>query len=510
MSSSDADVSDVDSPDVGSPDVGSPDVGSSDVGSSDMGSFTIPPNPFMCSPIRPGESYSAFAQRFRTHRDAARRRIVDEYYREREARLPSPELYPGEAQDDAEMVRRIEEDIYWESRPPQEFFASLYEYPVARAHRLGIPYMVDDGPPWSLTDAENQPYIRPEDREWLDAMDELPSNQGRPVPGASQTAPLSRRDGRDGPEEDGNDQGRTIRSQTVSQKRKRELEEGGGLDGPAKRTRANTHAEATETAATSRQKRKRGQGDDREGQGPAKRARADSNAAIPEAAGPSKATATSRHKRKRGDDREVQGPAKRARADTNLVTSEAAATPKHKRKRGQPVEGDHSTQARSTRSQSGTRKRRTNTTSTITIPPPEVSEPGSKREVVPDEPLQTPQERVKRKRRAGKAARQLQELQAPLGSSLATTTNGAGERKRNSSSAAAGKKSPPPPAQTVRITRAQRQLLSGEDAQLYQLGQRGELNIQGLHGREKSKDTTANKRRSARAEIGTRAAQDRT
>lgn len=55
---------------------------------------------------------SAFAQRARAYRNAARQQCVEEYYRERKARLPSPQSYDREAQDTAEIVRRVEEDIY--------------------------------------------------------------------------------------------------------------------------------------------------------------------------------------------------------------------------------------------------------------------------------------------------------------------------------------------------------------------------------------------------------------
>ncbi|KUI70058.1 hypothetical protein VM1G_05129 [Cytospora mali] len=448
---------------------------SSDTDSADIVSIDSPGSPPISlpfSPMRPGESDSAFAQRFRAHRDAERRQYIDEYYRERAARLPSPEAYPRQHQDRAEMVRHVEEDIYWESRPVEEYWNSIYEYPVDRAHRLGLRY---GEPGLSLTDVEDNEdneddlweaqSMRPEDREWLDALGIL-GERGSPSPEAPQEAAMSGHKGGDGLE-DYWAAGKM--AQTGAHKRKREPEEGGGIQGPIKRARAGEAAATSEAATTSPRKRKRVQEDNNKAQGPAKRARAGMHATT---------------------------------IGTAAETSEAQATSGHKRKRVQPEE-DSRPQARTTRSQSGAKKRRTDTTPTIIATEkqlPATAEPGSKRKRVLDD-LQTSQERPKRRRGADKDARPLQTpTSASLGSSPATTSNVAGERKRKSSASVAKKSLGL--TQASRVTRAQRRQLSGKDAQLFQLGQRGELDVQGSSGLGTSKDA-AGKRRSARSGTGT-------
>ncbi|ROV88032.1 hypothetical protein VPNG_10349 [Cytospora leucostoma] len=476
---------------------------SSDIDSSDLGS----PGPafitFHCSPRHPGEDYGAFAQRAREYRNVARQQYLAEYYAEREARLPSPESYPREAQDRAEMVQRVEEDIYWDSRPPGEYLASLYEWPAQRALRLGIPYIHYDEPLQSLTDQEDQSpdpreavrTMRPEDPGWLDPLGII-SDRSSPVPAAAATSGL---EGIDGSDKDRDVPEQATPSRTGSRKRKRELGEGGNLQEPAKRTRMDTHAATTTTPTVTRHKRKRGSENDREAQRSTKRARADGHVATSEVTTTGIA-ATSGRKRKRSqeDIREIQGSAKRARADGHAATSEAAAgtseaiaTVGQKRKRGQKEE-DCSPQARTTRSQSGVKKRKTE--STRKAPLPAIAAPGRTRKRVPDEPLQT---------------------SASLGSLPAITTNSTGERRDRLSLAAKGRKRPchPPQisrvTQAPRVTRAQRQLLHGEDAQLFQLGHRGELDIQGTSGRDVSKDTPVGKRRSARFGSKIRAGQAR-
>lgn len=90
---------------------------------------------------------------------------------------------------------------------------------------------------------------------------------------------------------------------------------------------------------------------------------------------------------------------------------------------------------------------------------------------------------------------------ASMGSSQAIPANGAGEVKSKSSAIKA--KNSPRPIQAPRVTRAQRRLLNGKDAELVQLGQRGEVDVQGKSGldasKNASKDVTGERRRSAKA-----------
>lgn len=160
------------------------------------------------------------------------------------------------------MVEHVEQDIYWDSRPAGEYLSSTYEWPTQRALRLGIPYIEHDGPLQSLTDDEEQPpdpweplqSMRPEDREWLDALGII-SDRGSPVPAAAVTSG-SGHEGRDGPKEDCDVQEQVTQKRTGAQKRKGEPEERDKLQEPAKRPRMDTRAATTKAATILRHKRK--------------------------------------------------------------------------------------------------------------------------------------------------------------------------------------------------------------------------------------------------------------
>lgn len=318
-----------------------------------------------CSPRRPSETYRSYFRRARIHRDVARQQFLQEHYSARQARLLSPHSDGDDDDEDlAEMVRHVEESIYWDSTPG-EYFA--YEYPVQRAHRLGIPYINHDVPLGSLTDDEGNQSLqdaatmKPEDREWREEM-RTSTKHGSSDSSISPAAVKSGNKRRDSPEE------------------------GPDPQLQSKRTRASTRAETLRVAAISSDvKRKRGQDDD-----------------------------------------------------------------------STPV----------TRDQAGAKKR-----STDTRPLPAVAKPGSKRTKETDAQYFQKEKGPGDKRRRTGGITQPMRLQT----SALVGPSRASERQRDSSAA---EEKCPRPIQTIRITRAQRRLSSGKYAQLFQLGQRGELDVQ--------------------------------
>ncbi|KUI71130.1 hypothetical protein VM1G_06625 [Cytospora mali] len=302
------------------------------------------------------------------------------------------------------------------SLPPSPTLSTSSGYATAPS---SLP--TDLTPPTSLTDASAPlpmvPAVPPPLQSAQSHHKVMGTSQSAAATAAAATP---RHRGSKGPGEDYDVQGRAARSQMGSQKRRREPEESDDLQRPAKRARADATPEAT---TKSRATRKRDQGD---------------------------------------DDREDQRPAKRARTDANTATPEATATYRNKRKTSQQEE-DCSTQARSTRSQPATKKRRIDTGRLVTTT-----------------------------------------ITAPL---LTMAKSGSKTREASKDSLGMGGKSLYPASQMSRVTRAQRRQLSREDAQLLQLGQHGELDIQRKSGRETtSKDTAAGKRRSAKAGTRTKAA----
>ncbi|KUI60301.1 hypothetical protein VP1G_07509 [Cytospora mali] len=208
--------------------------------------------------------------------------------------------------------------------------------------------------------------------------------------------------------------------------------------------------------------------------------------------GASGTSATSGPKRKRGpeEDCALQSPVKRTRAGTNTRTTGTTATPGSKEKIGQEEDADLITEY-----QLGTKRRRTDA-----------------------RPLLPPAATKGSKRRAGKNTKtpslqqQLQPLASPgpsPASVVAAVAANADESKRGSSSATKERRQSPTRSPTrrpthapLRVTRAQRRLLSGKDTQLFQLGQRGELDVQRPSGQEDTSADTACKRRPARTGTG--------
>ncbi|KAK7740713.1 hypothetical protein SLS53_005181 [Cytospora paraplurivora] len=413
-----------------------------------------------CPPRRPGESLTDYSQRAGTYYRAFRRQVLRECYAERQARLPSP--HSGNGQDDedtAQLIQYLEDATYWDERPGEYF---NYEYPVQH-----IEY---DGPIGSLTDNEDDdiPHgTRPEEREWLEYLAQRRRN-GSLDSETSQAAATS------------------------GHKRKKAPEENSDLQAPAKRPKVGTRAEALRAAASGH-KRKAIPEEDSDIQAPAKRTRVGIRAETLRAA-------TSGHKRKEAPEEtsDLQVPAKRTKVGTRAEALRAealrAAAQRHKRKRAQEEDGDLAT-----RSQAVTKKRRTDTR-----PQPAVKKPGGKRKREPDE-QQTSQDQAgpeAKRRMAGSDAQppQLQTSDSPGPSPEEPATN-AGERKPAPGSAV--QEMSPRPNQTTRVTRAQRRLLSGKDTQLFQLGQRGELDVQEKASLEDTSTSTVGKLRSADSGTGT-------
>ncbi|ROW13914.1 hypothetical protein VPNG_03595 [Cytospora leucostoma] len=403
-----------------------------------------------CPPRRSSESLADYAQRAGTYYRAFRRQLLQECYTERQARLLSPQSDDGNNDEDtAQLIEYLENAIYWDERPGEYF---NYEYPVQH-----IEY---DGPIGSLTDNEDDdiPYgIRPEEREWLEYLAQHRRN-GSLDSETSQAAA------------------------TTGHKRKEAPEEDSDVQAPAKRTRVSTRA-GTLRAAASGHKRKEIPEEDSHTQAPAKRTRVGTR---PDTL----LAATSGRKRKevREDISDLQAPEKRTKVGTRAETLRAAAQG-HKRKRAQEEGGDLAT-----RSQAITKKRRTDTR-----PQPAVKQPGGKRKQDSDE-QQTSQEEEgpeAKRRRAGKDTQPLQlQTSASSGPSPEKSATNPGERKPDSVSAV--KEISPRPKHTSRVTRAQRRLLSGKDTQLFQLGQRGELDVQVIASDKDTPKDTAGKLRSAR------------
>ncbi|CAN8100209.1 unnamed protein product [Discula destructiva] len=83
---------------------------------------TAPPKPLIgrLSPQRASETYGDYVDRFKAHRDAGRQQFLTNYYRPKQARLPSPDSEAG--LDDEEMVMEvahIERDIRIENGRPE-------------------------------------------------------------------------------------------------------------------------------------------------------------------------------------------------------------------------------------------------------------------------------------------------------------------------------------------------------------------------------------------------------
>lgn len=402
-----------------------------------------------CPPRRQDETMQAYFRRRRAHIDAARQRIVQDYYNTRQARLPSPHSDDDDDDEDmADLIRGIEEDIYWDTRPWREFWA--YEYPNQRAHRLGIPLVNLDDVEMDLTDMEESEDGR------LPVVDSSPieDEQSSPRP---------------------------------SRKRRRESGEDHDPQPPTTEARG-------------------------ESSGGKKRRRVDTDTdTIPSTAGV--AVSGSDRKRKRAAD---EPQASRAQSESpgvkrrrpNAKTNTTAPTAKvvvsgGKRKRS-PDE-PHPSQKQGEPSRP-TRRRKTNTDTDTRTLPAGVAMSGGKRKRGSDEPQAS---REQREPTAAKR-RKLTELN-PITNDTSERSRGSRSRttRRASDAQDTGRHlSAPAQAGSSRVTRARRQLLSGKDAQLLQLGLRGELEVQGKPRDElnqgPSGDTAGGaRRRSGRTRAGT-------
>lgn len=230
-----------------------------------------------CDPKQPDETLTSYLRRARVHRDAVRQRFVEDYYNSAQARLPSPDS-DAEEEDMATAVRRVEEYMRMDSGQV-DFWA--YEYPIQRAHRLGIPYYNYDTPGKSLSEI---------------ADDEV---SGDSYESPSTLVPEPELESGEIPDEQPNPRPR--------RKRKRGSdEEGDILESSAKRKRTNnTGTNAAEVSTTTVRKRKRSQEEDAStqtldistrGQSIAKRRKTETNTSLPPA------IVTSGGKRKRVSD----------------------------------------------------------------------------------------------------------------------------------------------------------------------------------------------------------------
>ncbi|KUI73343.1 hypothetical protein VM1G_08909 [Cytospora mali] len=446
---------------------------------------SIFPKPWCCSPRRTGESTSDYFQRAREYRDAARRRFIEEYHAERQARLLSPHSDDSDEANLAEMVRMAEEDERIDSG---EVVLPPYEWPVQRAQRLGIPY-VDYGPPVSLTDIEDNDDSmdtpvreRPEDLEWgvrfsRGATAETEHAGSRTsYTAVTQAVAASGNTRKRGREEDRNVEPRITRSQT----------------GAVKKRKTATGPPATTISGS---KRKRGREEDRNVESKTTRSQTGAVKKRKTATGTSAAT-TSGSKRKRGSEatHDLQVPAKRVKADTYTEKSAAAAVSGRTKQRGSKQ--DRNIPPRVTRSQPSVEKRGR----TDARPLPAITTTRSKRKRASEESCdhQGPTKRP----RADVYAEKAEAAAKPVHRRTRGQTEGRTPQQWNSQSQkGAGKDTKPPssvtinagprshnlpaaayknqrPIQGARVTRAQRRLSSGPNTELFQLGQRGELDVQ--------------------------------
>lgn len=107
------------------------------------------PNPGACSPRRPGETSAAYHSRVRVH---GWQRFIDDYISSTQSRLPSPHS----DYEDEEVASTVRLYQHWIRIEKGEVDFWAYEYPVERAHRLGIPYCNYDTPGKSLSEIADE------------------------------------------------------------------------------------------------------------------------------------------------------------------------------------------------------------------------------------------------------------------------------------------------------------------------------------------------------------------
>lgn len=314
-----------------------------------------------CSPQRPDETYHDYFVRWKVHRDAWRQQFLDDYYRPKETRLPSPDS-DGDIDEDETLqtVRFIERCIRLENGRPEP---SDLPNPVERPQVVYPPGKslseIDEYEP-----GPSSPILRcrPEDDEY----DTEPSFQ----------SPIL-----------------DLNLQSVSMHKRSSLpDEDGGLEQPL---------------------------------------------------------------------------AKRRRTDTNLVTLPAGpGTSVHKRKRVQDGNLDEPQVARE-QARAGPKKRKTDTHSRPSLAGV-TSCSKRKRVSGPDEAQEYEVQASQPGRRVLGAKRRRVDEET-------ITNDAAGRRDRNHTRTARDKAIV---TSSPRVTRARRRQLSGEDAQLFQLGQRGQLDLQ--------------------------------
>ncbi|ROW13788.1 hypothetical protein VPNG_03643 [Cytospora leucostoma] len=320
--------------------------------------------PDYCPPKRTDETDDDYFVRWKAHRDAWRQQFLDDYYRSKETRLPSPNSEDDPDEDEIlDMVRSIEQDIRIENGQPEpgDLPNRVYSPPVVYPPGKSLSEISDYEP------GPNSPIprIRPEDEEYIDwpgFREYLPGTQ--PESQHSQHSPPPVRKRSSPPAEDG----------SLKQ--------------------------------------------------PAKRRKTDSTPQIPPA-GPS----TSGYKRKRVQDespdepqmahKQVQAGPKKRKTDTYNRPSLASATSGSKRKREARHDEAHD------------------------------------QEVQASQPVGAKRRRV----------------------DATITDDAAGRRDRKRTTRTARQNAAV--SSSPRITRARRRQLSGKDAQLFQLGQCGQVDLQG-------------------------------
>lgn len=335
----------------------------------------VPP---YCSPQRPDETDDDHFVRWKAHRDAWRQQFIDDYYKQKEARLPSPH-----SEDDLDEVAALEEVRYIERLIRLE---SGHPEPRDLPNRVERPRVVC--PPGKslseISEHERSPFSpiprrRPEDDEY------------DPVSIFHSPSPVLR------PEDEGFERvGKWmlgINSPTPTRKRGSSPAEASASESPAKRRKTDTGSELTPGApSTSNHKRKRVQFADLD---------------EPQAAS---AQVHSSPKRRKTDAHSRPTP-------VNTSSS---------RKRGREPEADESPVHEA---QGSSR--------------PGLGVPSTKKRRVDED---------------------------------STTSDLSGRRDRESTvRTGRGKNAVMPPS---RITRARHRQLSGTDAQLFQLGHRGQLDMQ--------------------------------
>ncbi|ROW02526.1 hypothetical protein VMCG_06030 [Cytospora schulzeri] len=343
--------------------------------------------PTSCSAQRPGETDDDYFLRWKAHRDAWRQQFLDDYYRPKETRLPSPDSEEDlDEEETLQAVRFVERCIRLENGQPE---------PGDLPNRVQPP-----------------PVVYPPGKS-LSEIDEYEPGPFSPIP--------SRR-----PEDEEFDRvWQTMRdlNPETNQMRKRSSSpaEDGAIEPPAKRRRTDTKPEIRQAGpSTSGHKRKRVQ---------------DANLDEPQVA-----------------EEQVQTSPKKRRTNTHSRRAPTSTTSISKRKRQFDANEAHEHEVQAPSRQgwevSGAKRRRVD-------------------ETIPNDA-------------AGRREH-------------SRTTRNAREKTAATSS--------------PRLTRARRRQLSGQDAQLFQLGQRGQIDPQGQDHEKQAQNAESatdesRRRRSAATKTG--------